>query len=274
MYMIKEGGSALSSTSKHIYERNIKIIKEFYSSDFYKKLCNLDSFEKDYRNRIIKGIIEGMYLDPDYHDKQLLNTRVNAYVNDIAIDVKMKQIRYGLDGLCGWKQLYDYYNDDENADKNHAEKWLDDYETIRSSKCGNLIWPNRIKKGGQSINQERYQQFGDRIDYTLFDIKMYYEDYDQCRMKKSYANPETKAFLDSFKVDGQAMSSFENFIEHMGLTAFTNEKDVLDLDFELDNKKIISKEKHKEYSFCARWPAKMEKQYLKNILSICENDMI
>lgn len=52
--------------------------------------------------------------------------------------------------------------------------WLEDYKTIRGSKLGYLLWPNSTdKRKHQTINQLRYTVFGDRIDYTLYDIQLF-----------------------------------------------------------------------------------------------------
>lgn len=251
----------LSTKGKRIYRQNIEIISEFYSSDFYLKIIDSNTNKYTHVDYIIKGIIQGMYLDPDCYDEQLLEDCINKL--NLDDDIK-KSITYSLDGLCGWKQLYDYHNGNI--------KWLDDYRIIRGSRCGNLLWPSRIMKGGQSINQERYLVFGDRIDYTLYDIKLYFKGDDKCRLKRSYENPETGKFLNSFRKYRHMDNPFLNFVEYMGLKGFTDENDVLDLDFPLSERKHISENKHEEYSFCARKPKKMEKQYLENILAICERD--
>lgn len=96
------------------------------------------------------------------------------------------------------------------------------------------------------INTSRNSKFGDRIDHTLYDLKMYFSDKEKCLMKDAYARTKTKAWLKS-------MGSFENIIDWFGVKGiFTDEKyNVLDLEFETD--KIITSYKstaeyHKQWT--------------------------
>lgn len=76
-----------------------------------------------------------------------------------------------------------------------------------------------MEKNG--INTTRASVFGDRIDYTLYDMKKYFaakdeEEKEKCKLISAYRMPKTKAWLD-------AMGSFERLIDWYGVkNIFTN----------------------------------------------------
>ena len=85
-----------------------------------------------------------------------------------------------------------------------------------------FFFPSEI--GG--INTSRSSAFGDRIDLTLFDIKMYYSELvDTCRLKRTFERENTKKWLQGF-------GSFESLIDWFGIKGvFTDERyNVFDLE--------------------------------------------
>lgn len=62
------------------------------------------------------------------------------------------------------------------------------------------------EQGG--INQSRSRAFGDRIDYTLYDLSVYFKEErsDHCRLKKAFDKPMTGKWL-------QGIGSFEGLID-------------------------------------------------------------
>ncbi|WP_026393990.1 DUF6994 family protein [Acetobacterium malicum] len=234
-------------TIKYTFQRNIEFIRLLYDSE----LC--DRLSKGKRNfAALKPVIESIYKDPDVNDRSLFidNSRFNGF-------------ELGLDGLCGWKILFDIHKGEK--------QWLEDYEKIRGSKLGYLIWPNSTdKRKHPTINQERYRVFGDRIDYTLYDIGLFLsKNESECRLSNSYVG-QTADFLKEFK-------GIKEFAEEMKLEVFLKDEKVINLDClddEDEKKRILTLEQHKTFSFSPRLGTdrKIEKfsLYIKNIAKICE----
>lgn len=214
------------------YLENSKIIKELYDSNFIKGKEN----NKVYLMKIIKAL----YIDPDKED---------SLIKEKAKGISDKEkIVFKADGICGWKRLFDVYDGKNNS------SWVDKYEHVRGSKYGELFWPGKIGKGGgQTINQQRYAHFKDRIDWTLFDIKLYIEGKDTIM---SYKNEYTKKYFEKFK---SKSDGFKNFIDSMELGVFVNENyDVFDLS--KDNESIITEESKCHWS----------DSYLDKLVEICK----
>lgn len=117
------------------------------------------------------------------------------------------------------------------------------------------------KKG---INTTRASVFGDRIDYTLYDLKQYFEAKDEeekekCKLISAYRMPKTKAWLD-------AMRTFERLIDWYGVkNTFTNDNyEVYDL--EQGNDAVIS-------GYLDRYEWEWSERYYKNLQS-CVNQFM
>ena len=248
-------GDVLMENEKYVYQRNIRVIENFYNSDYYRDLQ-----EKS----LIKKIIDAIYIDPDIGDKHLYK--------DLAEKLKMTHedgkcelygylgIKLSADAVCGWKQLYKL--------REGSEEWLQDYEEMRKYTAAYLVWPRHTNP---TINTLRYSVFNDRVDYTLFDISKFFDykkNFDKnknqeqfeynvnnnCKLKDVYLNKlETYNWLMSF--DG-----FKDFIDKMCLNRFVNlEYKVLNIE---DNS-VISKDSG-SYSF--------NEAYLKNLKNIIKDD--
>ena len=214
------------------YLENIKKIKEFYNSDFFVK-------EENNNNMDLRKHIKSIYKDPDKYD---------SLIKEKAKELSDKEIVFKADGICGWKVLFDVYDGKNNS------SWVDKYEHVRGSKYGEFFWPGKIGKGGgQTINQQRYAHFKDRIDWTLFDIKLYIEGKDTIM---SYENEYIKKYFEKFK---SKSDGFKNFIDSMELGVFVNENyDVFDLS--KDKESIITEESKYHWSDL----------YLDKLVEICK----
>ena len=120
---------------------------------------------------------------------------------------------------------------------------------------GHLAFP--VQKS--SINQLRGNLLKDRIDYTLFDIKSFYNHETNLRLQKAYEQEPTRNWLLSF-------GTFNQFIERMQLNYFvykdpiTLKYDVIDLSLPYNNDK----------SHCLKEipkKIKLEDAYITNILN-------
>lgn len=232
---------------EYAYQRNINLINLLYNSDFAKILCaeNGNNYFA-----VLRSVIDSFYKDPDVYD-----------INKIYDKNTLKSPeRLGLDGLCGWKMLFDIY------DGNPI--WLKDYEKIRGAKLGYFLLPNSTDgRTHQTINQLRYTVFGDRIDYTLYDISLFLNEKkrEECRLLKAYQG-ETETFLKKYK-DIKAFINDSNML----LNVFINEeKEVLNI---LTGKPLESNE-HKSFEFSPKWGVKNNKKewkiYIDKITELCE----
>ena len=230
---------------QHIYEKNIELIKELYETTFGKNHCGEYYF---------KAMIDAMYYDPDVYDERLI-----AKANNLSSKFNVK---FGADGICGWKILFDLY------DGNKGSTWVREYETIRGSKAGTLFWPCQ-EKGGRTINVQRNQIFGDRIDLTLFDIRCYIE---KLKPKMCFENTATKVFLEKYRNSNEG---FKKFIEDLGMTAFVDDNfKIYDLSVKDYQREFIDDEKHKKFKWTNRYKTEKKREllgcYIENVLAICE----
>ncbi len=92
---------------EYTYQRNANLIKLLYKDNFAKNLCAED---KSYRT--LRPVIESFYKDPDVYDMERICGRN-------ILDAKTQ---LGLDGICGWKMLFDIHNGNP--------KWLEDIVEI------------------------------------------------------------------------------------------------------------------------------------------------
>lgn len=244
-------------SEKYVYKRNIRVIKEFYNSDYYKTLKE---------EALKKAIINAIYIDPDSSDKQLykdLSEKLDMKYSNSKFELLNKElcnnneIKLAADAVCGWKQLYDL--------REGKIEWLNDYGDMRECTSAYLVWP---RHNTPTINTLRYSVFRDRVDYTLYDISKFFyykeifaENNDKdifeenvkcnCRLHKAYLNNYgTYGWLMSFK-------GFKEFIDKMKLGMFVNSNyEVFNL--EEDNNSVIL-DYSSVYSF--------NETYLKNIKS-------
>lgn len=218
---------------EYLYLENIKNINKFISTEEFKLLKKNNRIEW-IKLIINEGHIDGnkIYQDPDEFDEELYNN-INERRKEKGLDeyeifkykymgkdiVRFKdnnEVILSLDCVIGWKAIIGIYV----ANGEPLENFVNDYQIIRNPQyAGHLIWPCHK----YSINQRRYNVFNDRVDYTLFDIKNYFEN---SKHKINYDIKNTKEWLDSFKCDKG--KDFDNFIEKMDLKRWCieNEEDV------------------------------------------------
>ena len=219
---------------KRVYEENIERISDFYESDYCATLLSNGNTD------LVRDIIEVLYVDPDRYDYLILE-KVKEYKEKYKVD-------FSGDGICGWKLLYDVYG---------PQEWLKKYEIIRKSDFGTLYWP-LPKVRGMGINTLRSALYGDRIDYTLYDLKAIIE---KAERKEPRINPDgsTKAFLNLF--------DFSGFIEEFNMGLFVNKQ----------NHKILNLEtgielETNDYKWSNRYGAikkrKLMKVYLDNLIDL------
>lgn len=161
-----------------------------------------------------------------------------TYYNKLDYD---KQIKYDfiVEKNCSMikkQDLSSYVDPDIKIEKEIAEA----YKLIRSKL---IMWPRHR----QSINVRRYQCFRDRIDFTIFDIKQYYQNGESRLVKKDSG---TVTYLDE-------LDSFERFLNEYGLQLFVDESGNVK---NLANGGIISN--YDEYEFSVS----VNKNYLLNLL--------
>ena len=151
-----------------------------------------DKSEQKYRERVLKNFDslktgKEKYCDPDI-----------GIVEDIIVNETT--FHMAPDGICNLKYLEANYKK-----ANLAEVYL----LIRRKL---ILWP----KHRQSINQRRYACFRDRIDFTIFDIKQFYES-GSTEPKLVKRNSPSAEYL-------MLLGSFEAFIKEYELGKFVDRK--------------------------------------------------
>lgn len=237
-----------------LYKSNVIMLRKFYDNYYLDMNEKLFGCKKDYR---MAKIIDSLLIDIDKYDEKLQNKLSDIiYNNANKFDIELNDLQIGLDGLCGWKQLYRFYDGEK--------EWIEAYRILRGSYYGNWIWPNK-REDANTINQLRASKLGDRIDHTLFDIKMYYEYKDteeirdKCKMHNAFENRGTREFFDR-------IGNFDKFSSIYKLSGlFVESGEVIDLS---SRKKFIDEKMHAEFEGHARWYI-FDKNYLEKILQIC-----
>lgn len=190
------------------YKENVERLKLFYHSEFYQDLKKL------YPNYLNK-VEDALYQDPDSSDEFLYIALSEKYKLDVSkknnsfclIDkVGNSEIALGADAICGVKCLAKYYPD--------LDDWIDAYETIRSQTSLHFVWPRHKLP---TINTLRYIKYLDRIDFTLFDLKNYFEGNKNTPLARAYKNEVTNLWLSQFY-------DFPSFVKKMQLGRFVDKK--------------------------------------------------
>lgn len=242
-----------------IYLKNIERLRKFYQSDFY--WCLKTNYPEK-----IKYVEDALYDDPDGCDDELYKRLSKKYNNlktlktsekkphNLFIVTENQEIKMSADFICGYKSIRNVISD--------KQEFLCTYKKLRSSTKLHFLWPQHK---APTINTLRYGKYNDRIDYLLYDLKLYFIGR-ETPMQKAYKNNNTKIWLDTFA------GNFENFVHQMHFEDFVNENyDVLDIKKghqeivtgELEdlvtkaNKKVNSKSQERCY----------QKDYLKHLLT-------
>ena len=113
-----------------------------------------------------------------------------------------------------------------------------------------FFFPREIER----INTSRARVFKDRIDHTLYDLKMYYTDKkNECRLFKTYSRQKTKMWLEN-------MQSFENIIDWWRVKGIFTDSQYNVYDLELGNDCIIT-----EYRRVSEYREQWSRQYYENL---------
>lgn len=281
---------------KYKYEENIEKIENMEN---YDTLIRTAFEEKNIR--ILISEIKKIYEDPDDNDSKLnqkisetLNSKLvlqnnkkgtipeiiyNADNNKIIYNVDNDKIEMSLDCVSGWKPIlaYYFYKNIKTNDVNAFKEWIKDYELIRGHIEGHLLWP----KHKNNINQVRSNVFGDRIDNTLVDIKLFFKSdlfngYSKLnlKLKEAYFSDTMRWFV--------SFESFNDFVDKMNLNCWClpNEEDddgaYIIMDLSDENLKLgLSEPKHAKidwtphgkYKYIEKNLEEYEK-YLENIKEI------
>ena len=228
-----------------VYLKNIERLKNFYQSDYYSWLEINDP-------KMVKNVEDALYEDPDDCDVELykdlaLKYNLECKKCNLFVDVNNQKIKMSADIVCGVKSL-------KKLGLTMPE-FLSNYAKIRSSVKLHFIWPQHKVP---TINTLRYLKYNDRIDYLLYDLKLYFMGK-ETSMQKAYQNNSTKIWLDTFAGD------FPKFVREMHFEDFVNENyDVLDIEF--GQRKVVtgglqqlqSKTKNKI----------VQRQYMKQLLTL------
>ena len=176
---------------EEIYIENIRVMREFLELYWNK------SAQKDPQKAF--QMLYSIYRDPDCAEVKTIHG-----------------IECTADGLISLRRLYHH--------EGLSDQLVQNYEAYRK---GPIVFFPREKNG---INTVRNTVFGDRIDFTLFDIKRYLEstseaDKNLCRLASAYRRPITKRWL-------KEMGSFRSIVDWLGIKGiFTNENyEVFDIE--------------------------------------------
>ena len=126
------------------------------------------------------------------------------------------------------------------------------YEKYR--KCPIFYFPSEV--GG--INTSRNSVYGDRIDYTLYDLKLALEGKsDECRLNDAYKKPKTAKWLASFNND------FKELVNWYGIQGIFTDDDYNVLNIETG--KAIEKEKQGEIPELEYFSHGWSRDYYENL---------
>ena len=239
-----------------VYLKNIERLNSFYQSDYYRWLKDHDP--EDCFGKM-KKVEDALYDDPDGCDAELYKRLLKKYNNlktlrtleenpyNLFIVAENQEIKMSADFICGYKSIKGVISDEQ--------EFLCAYKKLRSSTKLHFLWPQHETP---TINTLRYLKYNDRIDYLLYDLKLYFMG-GKTPMQKAYQNNNTKIWLDTFAGD------FPKFVNEMHFKDFVNEDyDVLDIEFGQrktvtgDLQQLQSKSKNKN----------VQKRYMEQLLTL------
>jgi hypothetical protein len=175
---------------------------------------------------VLRDLLNGFAKEVDFNDIELFWKMIHAFYIDL--DSKglreLNGIQCTADGLFSICRIYK-----KNGIDNLT---VEEYDMYRKKPI--FFFPRELN----GINSRRHSVFGDRIDYTLYDIKLYLdakteEERNQCKLISTYKLPKTKIWLEK-------LGTFKNLVDWYGIEGiFVNDNyDVYDI--ERGNGKVIS----------------------------------
>ena len=192
----------------------------------------MKEYQKAYK-KAYKKAVEHMsnYYNENKNKSDIRKLMIREYrENNLDPDGTAIRLEFGVkctaDGLHSMKRICD-------LEKN-IEDIIPVYKEYR--KIPIFFFPSEC--GG--INTSRSNTFNDRIDHTLYDLKMHFtEKADGCKLKKAYDREKTSIWL-------KEMGSFENIINRFGVKGIFTDDDYNVFDLESDEGRIISSYKSSE----------------------------
>jgi len=136
------------------------------------------------------------------------------------------------DGLLSIKKMTDF------------EENLEDVKEIykKYRKIPVIFFPSEYN--GINTSRARNKKINDRIDYTLYDLKKYFESKDNCILINSYNLPKTKRWLEKVK-------TFENLIDWLGVKGiFTDDNYNV---YDIENDTLINEKDCLEHQYTKKY---------------------
>lgn len=190
---------------------------------------------KEYNKAYLYAVekITEFYSELKSEDEEVIREMMFKKYRESGLDPDGKALRYEYGIKCTADGLHSMWRI-SNMEKD-VEQIVPVYAKYRRVPV--FFFPSEV--GG--INTTRAKTFGDRIDHTLYDLKMYFTDRENCLMINSYNRPKTKIWL-------EGMESFEKLIDWMGVKGiFTDDSyNVYDLEC-MDNSTIKAYRTVQEY---------------------------
>lgn len=175
---------------------------------------------------ILRDLIAGFAKEVNFRDEKLfLNMIFAFYIDPDSHSVReVNGIKCTADALLSIRRIYSKYGIDMRT--------VAEYELYRKKPI--FFFPRETN----GINMTRASVFGDKIDHTLYDIKMYLdadskEQRNKCRLISAFHLPKTKAWLEE-------IGSFENLVDWYGIKGIFTNDDYNIYDIEKGQGKVIS----------------------------------
>lgn len=219
-----------------LYGLNKKSYEEIHhmSTEVMKDLMLDFAYAKQFKDEcIFWRMLYAVYLDPD----------ANAFKQYHGITCT-------ADGLFSIRRIYRKYGIKLDT--------IYEYERYRSVPV--FFFPK--EKNG--INITRARVLGDRIDYTLYDLKKYFEaeeesEKEKCKLFSAYRMPKTRAWLN-------AIGSFERLIDWYGIKNIFTDKNYEVYDIEKGQEAVI-----REYLDEYKW--EWSDRYYENLQNYADQFM-
>ena len=210
-------------------------------------------YEKAY-NRALTMMVE--FYDEGHNLEDFQKIFIKKYIdNNLDPDGNAVLFAHGVkctaDGLHSIKRICSFEKNTKDIIKTYR-----DYR-----KFPIFFFPS--EKGG--INTSRFRIFGDRIDHTLYDIKMYYTDnIIDCKLKSAFNKPNTSLWLEK-------MESFENIVDWLKIKGIFTDNNYNVYDLEYSDPRIIKQYKN---IYCKQWSKKYYENLKKKILEFYNKNRI
>lgn len=208
-----------------------KILKEVFGVDLrLHRLYGLKTYSQVHQFNVdaMNDLLNLLSICSGLNDKDLLWSMIYAfYLDPDGYTIKsIGGVPCSADGLLSIKRIYSKYG--------MSEETIREYEHYRRTPI--FFFPQ--EKNG--INMSRASVFGDKIDYTLFDLKRRFAK-EECKMSNAYNLPKTSKWISE-------VGTFKNLVNIYGIKGiFVNDNyEVYDL--EKGDESIIT-EYSDEYSW-------------------------